>query len=158
MASSRAFPFRPVPALAAVLFLAGCAAELPPETAPEAVGTALSGVSRQQLLACAGPPDRERTVAGREVLVYERGGNTGSGSDFGVGIGVGVGSSSGVGAGVGFSSSTPLRSDAFSDLCEVTVTIVDGSVAGVRYDAESGFGSRRFTRCREVTSRCIPSR
>lgn len=145
------------PVLATLLLVAGCAAELPPETAPDAVGATFSGVSRQQFVACAGQPDRTRTVAGREVLVYERGGETRSGSDFGVGIGVGVGSSSGVGAGIGFSTSTPLQGQVSSDLCEVAVTIVDGAVAGVRYRAESGFGSRRYTRCREVTSRCVPS-
>ena len=147
-----------VPALLVALTLGGCAADLPPETAPDAVGSALGGVSREQLVACAGPPDRVRTVAGREVLVYERGGETGSGTDIGVGLGFGVGSSSGVGAGIGFSSSSPLRGEAFSDLCEVSVTMIDGAVAGVRYRAESGFGSRRYTRCREITSRCIPSR
>ena len=150
---------RRLPFLGGVLLLAACASELPPETAPDTVGAALNGVSRQQLVACAGPPDRVRTVAGREVLVYERGGETArSGTDIGVGLGVGVGSSSGVGAGIGFSTSSPLRSQAFSDLCEVSVTIVDGAVAAVRYRAESGVGSRRYTRCREVTSRCVPSR
>ena len=153
-------PARCLPGIAgllAVTLLLGCAPEYPAATAPDAVGAALAGVSRDQFIACAGRPDRVRTVAGREVLVYERGGVAHSGPEVGVGIGFGVGSSSGVGAGIGFSSSSPLRDEAFSDLCEVAVTIVDGAVASVRYQAESGFGSRRYSRCREVTRLCVPS-
>lgn len=130
------------------VLLAGCATGPDPEIARRAQ-TAMVGMSKADLLACAGVPDRQATASGREYYTYVAHPAVAYSPGSSIGIGAGsFGGSGGVGLGLGFG--VPVGGGTAPG-CEATVVIGPrGTVEQVSYPAGASLSS-----CTPIVSTCM---
>ncbi|SMF31253.1 hypothetical protein SAMN02982917_1482 [Azospirillum oryzae] len=135
----------------AAAILAGCATGPDPEIARRAQ-TAMVGMPKADLLACAGVPDRQATAAGREYYTYVARPAVAYSPGSSIGIGAGsFGGSGGVGLGLGFG--VPVGGNT-STGCEATVVIgTRGTVEQVSYPAGATLSA-----CTPIVSNCMAPR
>lgn len=133
---------------AAGLLLASCATGPDPQVARRAQSEML-GMSKGQLLACAGVPARQATASGREYFSYVARPAVVAGPGSSIGIGGFGGSSSGVGVGLGFG--LPVGGFGGASGCEATVVLSGGVVEQVSYSANSDLGA-----CTPLVQNCVP--
>lgn len=135
----------------AAAILAGCATGPDPEIARRAQ-TAMVGMPKADLLACAGVPDRQATAAGREYYTYVARPAVAYSPGSSIGIGAGsFGGSGGVGLGLGFG--VPVGGNT-STGCEATVVIgTRGTVEQVSYPAGA-----MLSACTPIVSNCMAPR
>ncbi|WP_372399410.1 hypothetical protein ABMY26_31290 [Azospirillum sp. HJ39] len=127
--------------------LAGCATGPDPEVARRAQ-TAMIGMPKADLLACAGVPDRQAVASGREYYTYvaRPAAAYSPGSSIGIGAGS-FGGSGGVGLGLGFG--VPIGSG--SPGCEATVVVGPrGTVEQVSYPAGASLSA-----CTPIVNNCM---
>ncbi|AWU95257.1 hypothetical protein [Azospirillum ramasamyi] len=131
--------------------LAGCATGPDPEVARRAQ-TTMIGMSKADLLACAGVPDRQASASGREYYTYVAPPTVAYSPGSSIGIGAGsFGSSSGVGLGLGFG--VPVGGGT-STGCEATVVLGPrGTVEQVSYPAGASLSA-----CTPIVSNCVGPR
>ena len=137
--------------LLAVAVLTGCASSLG-EQATQA-RTSLIGLSKPDLLSCAGVPQRSVVVNGTEYLTYVSQSLDTRPGTVGVGVGWGVHSRHRVGTGFGFGY--PLVAGfAETRTCEATFTVDNGRVSGVNYvgDGAARQGNRQ---CYFIVESCL---
>ncbi|WP_042444168.1 hypothetical protein [Azospirillum sp. B510] len=131
-------------------FLAGCATGPDPEIARRAQ-TAMVGMSKADLLACAGVPDRQATAAGREYYSYVA--HPTVAYSPGSSIGIGAGSFGGGGVGLGLGLGVPVGGGT-SGGCEATMVIGPrGTVEQVSYPAGVSLSA-----CTPIVSTCMAPR
>lgn len=116
--------------------LAGCAAQQRAETAKRAQSE-LVGMSKAELLACAGAPVRAAMAGDTEVLTYVGGGDS---------TVVGAGAASSVGGGV---ASVHRR------YCEVTFVLKTGRVEKINYAGRTGGLITQGEQCAFVVENCM---
>lgn len=142
------------------LLAAACTASERAEEA-EVAQQAIVGISRTQLLACAGTPDRSRQIVDGEVLTYE---SQRVGRPIDAGTPVFTNSTrssvvSGSTAGAAFGSPSPIERDIRSDYCEASFTIIDGTVTSVDYRSPGGFRIAGFgtqhSECADIVASCL---
>ncbi|PWC34339.1 hypothetical protein [Azospirillum sp. TSO35-2] len=130
------------------VILAGCATGPDPDVARRAQ-TSMVGMSKSNLLSCAGVPDRQATASGREYYTYvaPATGAYSPGSSIGIGAGS-FGGSGGVGLGLGFG--VPIGGGSYG--CEATVVLGPrGTVEQVSYPAGVSLSS-----CTPIVRNCVP--
>ncbi|WP_042703392.1 hypothetical protein [Azospirillum sp. B506] len=130
------------------VILAGCATGPDPEVARRAQ-TAMIGMPKDELLACAGVPDRQATAAGREYYTYVARPAVAYSPGSSIGIGAGsFGGSGGVGLGLGFG--VPVGGGT-SPGCEATMVIGPrGTVEQISYPAGASLSA-----CTPIVSTCM---
>jgi len=133
-------------ALPLLLLLAACGGSAS-QLASEAPAR-LTGMSKGDLLACAGRPDRTRIDGGRELLVYET--TDAIGADEGV-----FTDSTRTGSGL----SVPFTQQLSSDFCEASFVLRDGRVESLTYRGPSTSRiGRPFGACYALVQGCLRSR
>ncbi|MBP2301041.1 hypothetical protein [Azospirillum picis] len=133
------------------VILAGCATGQDADVARRAQ-TELVGLSKADLLSCAGVPDRQASASGREYYTYvaRSSGAYSPGSSIGIGAGS-FGSGSGVGLGLGFG--VPIGGGS-SYGCEATMVIgPNGRVEQVSYPNGAYLPS-----CSPIVTNCVTPR
>ncbi len=126
--------------------LGGCAAGPDPQLAQRA-RVEMVGLPKDRLLACAGVPDRQATVDGKEYYTYvERPGAAVSPTSS-LGLGVGGGSASGVGVGIGLG--LPLVGGGGTG-CEATFVLGGGVVEQLSYPANAALSA-----CTPIVQNCL---
>ncbi len=132
------------------VFLASCATGPDPQIARRAQ-TEMVGMSKEQLLACAGVPARQAQADGREYYTYVSDPGVAisplGGSSIGVG-GFGGGGSSGVGVGLGFGFPFGPSSPG---TCEATFVLGPDGVQQVSYP-----GNASLSACTSIVQNCVP--
>lgn len=126
--------------------LAGCADGPRTELARRAQA-AMVGMSKAEILACAGVPTRQATAGGNEYLTYVAAPVSSGGPSTSIGVG---GGSGGVGIGLGFGIPLSALSDTGGG-CEATVTLVNDVVQRVVYPAGAS-----MTACAAIVQTCVP--
>lgn len=131
--------------------LAGCATGPDPEVARRAQ-TAMVGMPKADLLACAGVPDRQAMASGREYYTYVARPTAAYSPGSSIGIGAGsFGGSGGVGLGLGFG--VPVGGNTTAG-CEATVVVGPrGTVEQVSYPAGASLSA-----CTPIVSNCMAPR
>ncbi len=137
--------------LAVLALAAGCAS--PQAEQAEQARTALVGLPRSELLACAGVPHRSRSDGATEYWTYGSEQLTSQpGPGFGLGVGMGVfGGSGGIGYGVG----VPLYGEVSSTYCEATFVLEQDRVTRVNYVGVAGYGRSRYAQCAYIVQSCL---
>jgi hypothetical protein len=131
------------------LAMAGCAS--PTRDAALRAPTALVGMPRERLLACAGVPERQAGEGEREFFSYSaRSSGTGGFSGLGLGVGGGGGSHGG-GVGIGLGLGLPLFGGYGVDECRATVTLRGGVVESIAWSAGSDLAT-----CGAIVAACVP--
>jgi len=128
------------------LAIAGCG-----RSASELAGQAparLTGMSKADLLACAGNPDRSRVSGGREILVYETVGSIGEQDR------VFTDSTR-----TGSELSVPFASELGSNFCEATFVLENGRVQSLTYRGPSTQRiGRAYGACYSLVQSCLRAR
>lgn len=141
------------PATAAAVLSVGCGVLLACATGPGAetaqrARTALVGMPKERLLSCAGVPERQAAVNGKEYYTYVQRGSGAISPSTSVGIGAaGGGGGGGVGLGLGFGF--PVGGG--SQGCEATFVLGGGVVEQVSYPASASLSA-----CAPIVQNCLP--
>jgi hypothetical protein len=123
--------------------------------AEEAVNarTALVGLSREQVLACAGVPARSAVSGDKEFFTYESQSVSSSGPSLSTGFGLGLGgfgSRYGTGIGIG----VPLGGgDIRRDTCQATFVMHRGVVSALNYSDPQG--NSDLGQCQRIVGPCM---
>lgn len=126
--------------------VAGCASGPGPEVA-ERARSELVGMRKDQLLSCAGVPDRQAFAAGREYYTYVSRPSSAYSPSSSIGIG---GGSGGVGLGLGFG--IPIGGGGGG--CEATMVLgPGGAVEQVSYPAGASLSA-----CSPIVQNCVAPR
>ncbi len=139
--------------LAGFAGLAACASN-PRSDLAELAQTALIGLPRSELLACAGVPPRSRVEGDREFWTY---GSERLYAQPGPGLGIGVGLFGGSGN-FGYGIGLPLyggRGDLSSSYCEATFTLENDRVTRINYAGIAGYGQTRYSQCYYIVQSCL---
>ena len=117
-----------------------------------AAQSSLVGLSRSDLLTCAGAPTRVITDGTSEFLTYvSRSFDSRSRTSIGFGIG---GGSHSLGYGVGFNA--PLvTNDIDSRVCEATFRVENGRVTNINYVGTARSTSARLSECFSIVESCL---
>lgn len=149
---SRFLTCRTFCALAGILLIAGCANQVGEELNSQS--RSMVGMSKAQLVSCAGRPQKSLETDGGELLTYSVGLTNRTPSTAGtVGVGVGGGSRSGVGVGVGVNF--PLGPGFSQSYCEAVFRMQGGSVSDVTYNASSSIRGTGHRVCYEIVGSCL---
>lgn len=139
-------------AAAGLLLLAGCANPVGDELNTES--RSMIGMSKAQLISCAGRPQKTIQSGNGELLTYSVGLTNRTPSTAGsVGVGVGGGSRSGVGVGIGVGF--PLGPGFSQSYCEAVFRVDGGSVSDVTYNASSSIRGTGYRVCYEIVGSCL---
>ncbi len=140
--------------------LAGCTATERAEEA-ELAQRALVGLTKSNLLACAGTPDRTSGGGDFEVLTYESR-RLGTPVDTNTQVFTNSTRSSvvaGTTSGSRISARNPVTREIRSDYCEAAFTVIDGTVTDVRYRSPGGFRIAGFgtqhSGCADIVASCV---
>lgn len=133
----------------AVVGTAACAS--PQAEQAELARTALIGLPRSELLACAGVPHRSHSDGAEEVWTY---GSEQLISQPGPGFGIGIGAM-GWNGGLGYGIGVPLYSEVSSSYCEATFVLENGRVTRVNYVGAAGYGRARYAQCGYIIQSCL---
>ena len=140
---------------AGILALAACA-----NPAAEALNTdsrRLIGMSKTQLVSCAGRPANAVQSGANETLTYSIGIPVrGPSPSTSVGVGASGGSRGGVGVGVGVNF--PLGPGFSQSYCEAVFRLTNGSVNDVTFNASSSVRGTGERVCYEIVGACLDSR
>lgn len=112
----------------------------------------LTGLSRGDVLACAGQPDGRRVRGGVETLVY------GEGAEGGYDPYIYSDSTRGGGITGGIGSDSPLAQGLRNAYCEVIFEIVDGRVVDARYRSATGSLTGSPGVCASIVESCLARR
>lgn len=139
--------------MASVGLLMGLAACANPR-AEEAANarTALVGMSREQVLACAGVPARSAVSGEQEFFTYESQSVSGYGPSTGFGLGIGGLGGGRVGTGIGLG--VPLGGgDVRRETCQATFVLERGTVRELNYADPQGNSS--LAQCQRIVGPCM---
>lgn len=142
------------------LLVAGCTATQRADDA-ELAQQAIVGMSRSDLLSCAGTPDRSREIVNGEILTYES-----LRQDRPIDAHTPVftnstrsGVLSGTTTGGGFGASSTIERNIRSDYCEASFTVINGTVTSVDYRSPGGFRiggfGTRHSECADIVASCL---
>jgi hypothetical protein len=115
--------------------------------------TALVGMSREQVLACAGVPARSAVSGEREFFTYESQSVSGSGGPS-AGFGLGIGGWGGGRYGTGIGMGVPLGGgDVRRDTCQATFVMERGVVRELNYADPQG--NSNLGQCQRIVGPCM---
>lgn len=115
----------------------------------------LIGMSKTQLVSCAGRPGQSLQSGSGETLTYSIGIPI-RGPGPSTSVGVGGGSRSGVGVGVGMTF--PLGPGFSQSYCEAVFKLTNGAVTDVTYNASSSVRGSGYRVCYEIVGPCLGAR
>lgn len=121
------------------LMMAGCAAQR--AGVASRAQTEMIGMSKKDLLACAGVPARRDQVDGTEYFTYIGGGDS---------VGTGVATATSPNTAVAVTKQN-------RRYCEATFVIQDGVVSKVNYAGRTGGLLTKGEQCSFIVENCIPS-